>query len=168
LINPQRAGFSLSDNYVVTKLPAVKITSALQKSLEDDGFDVADYLQYFAKWKADWPANEYSDPFFGKDGEYDRPLRGGKRILRHVHLPPEADENQVERWEKLADRNSRKTSDTALIYAEDRAYGYLLIAILKEPRGHDVPEMETPKAIELMEWCADIADHFQMTGAALV
>lgn len=150
------------------KLPTVQITSVLRKSLEADGFDVADYLRYFANWKADWPAQEFSDPFFGKDGDYKRPLRSGKRVLRHVHLPPEADAKEVAHWDKLADRNSRKTSNTSLVYAEDAMYGYLLIAILKEPTGHDVSQMKTTESAELMEWFADIADHFQMTSEVLV
>jgi hypothetical protein len=132
------------------------------------GFDVADYLRYFAAWKANWPANEFTNPFFGKDGDYSRPLRSGTRVLRHVHLPPEADPEEAAQWDKRANRNSRKTSNTSLVYAEDHVYGFLLIAILKEPSGHDVSEMKTNRDAELMEWFADIADHFRMTGQVLV
>lgn len=151
-----------------SKLPRVQVTDVLRRALEDDGYDVDDYLRYFGNWKANWPANEYEDPFFGKDGDYREPKRNGKMVLRHVHLPPEADQKKASIWDYLARKKKRKKSDTALVYAYDKTYGYLLIAILQEPDGHKLADMKTQESKELMEGFADIADRFIMTGTSLV
>ena len=136
--------------------------------LLEDGYDVADYADYFSKWKATCPAGEFSDYYFGKDGEYDRPKRAGKRVLRHVHLPPESDPDDIAQWELEFGRQSRKTSDTSLIYTHDQTNGYLLIMIVKEPDGHTLVDMSTPESVALMEHLADVAERFIVFDEVLI
>lgn len=42
------------------------------------------------------------------------------------------------------------------------------LKILREPTAPSVSEMRTAQGAELMEWFADIAERFQMTGEAQV
>ena len=98
-------------------IPTVKITQMLAEALSNDGYDVKDYIQHFKDWKTDWPAEEYNFWFFGKNGEYKFPLRHGKRVMAHVHLPPELIAKEKANWEKADKHRSRKTSHNHLVYA---------------------------------------------------
>jgi len=148
--------------------PRVHLTKLLRQTLEEDGYDADDFADCFANWKALGPSGEYSDPYFGKDSEYARPLRDGRRVLRHIHLPPESNPDEVAKWERDFARRTRKTSDTSLIYAHDDRHGYLLIYIVREPNGHAVAEMATRECRELMEQLADVAGAFLHDGKILI
>jgi hypothetical protein len=141
------------------------LTKLLRDSLEDDGFDADHFAVYFGAWKALGPAGEFSDPYFGKDAEYARPVRNGKRVLRHVHLPPESSPVEVSIWNANAARCSRKTSDTSLVYAFDHRHGYLLIYIVREPDGHSLATMATKESADLMNSFADAAEAFLHDGS---
>lgn len=149
-------------------MPSVQITQLLRASLEADGLDADDFCQYFGKWKALGEVGEYADYYFGKDGENTRPLRHGRRVLRHVHLTPEADAHALQKWDRDWKRRSRKTSDVCLVYTFDRRHGYLLIFLVREPEGHVFSEMKTKEAAQLMEDFADVADAFQFDGSILI
>ncbi len=151
-------------------LPQVQLTALLRQALVDEGFEPDEFAQYFAEWKALGPDGEYGDYYFGKDGFYERPKRCGRRVLRHVHLPPDPPEQGQQpspafvEWEVNWQRRSRKTSDTSLIYAEDPGYGFLLIYLAREPQGHKLARMDTPEAELFMNQLADVAEQFIFSG----
>ena len=146
----------------------VKLTQRLRNNLITAGVDPDDFATYFGAWKAFGAKGEYLDPYFGKDGFYAKPLRNNKMVLRHVHLPPEQDENEIVDWEKKAKRGSLKTSDNVLIYAEDKVHGYLLIYFVREPNGHSIAEMKTADSIKLMNEFCDTAEAFIQNGTILI
>jgi mRNA interferase YafO len=148
-------------------LPKVQITLVLHDLLETLGFEAEEFSRYFASWKALGPGGENADYYFGKDGYYNKPLRGGKLVVRHVHLPPEGG-TDLAIWDQAAERRTRKTSDTALIYAHDHHHGFLLIDIVIEPNGHLIATMATPESIEMMNLYADVAEAFIHNGTVLI
>ena len=156
--------------------PTVQLTSLLRQALLAEGFDPDEFAQYFADWKALGDAGEYLDYYFGKDGFYDHPRRHGRRVLRHVHLPPadermsgtEAPSPALARWEQSWKRRGRKTSDTALIYAEAPAWGYLLIYIAREPQGQELAQMATVATKTFMNQLADVAERFVFNGSIII
>jgi hypothetical protein len=162
------AGFSLPTILATSKLPHVQITELLRASLEDDGLDAVAFCQYFSEWKALGSAGEYSDEYFGKDGEYARPKRNNQNVLRHVHLPPESDPADLAKWNRDHTRRSRKVSDTSLIYAQDPRHGILLIYIAREPEGHTLAEMDTEESAKLMNDFCDVAEAFMHDGTVLI
>jgi mRNA interferase YafO len=156
--------------------PKVQLTALLRQALIDEGLDPNDFAEYFAGWKAMGPAGEYEDYYFGKDGFYDAPKRGGRRVLKHVHMPPDdvradpADPKPVAlvQWDKDWGNRRRKTSDTSLIYAEDPGHGYLLIYLAREPTGHELARMATPASKTFMNQLADVAEQFIFSGAVVI
>lgn len=152
----------------------VQITELLRNALIADGFNPDDFGQYFAEWKSDFPESENLDYYFGKDGFYDLPKRGGRRVLRHVHLPPnepgpgERPSEAYQKWMKKLRHGSRKTSDTSLIYAHDPGHGFLLIFIAREPNGHLMTRMDTPDSRKFMEALADVAERFIFNGEIMI
>lgn len=144
---------------------SVGITKALQDLLADSGADPQLFVQTFQHWKANWPENEYSNYFFGKDGAYAVPKVGGdKNKLRHVHLVPLCDQEALTLWERAFRRLSRKTSDRALVYVDDGRGNYLLIFILDEPDAHSICRMENERDKSVMESFAIIAEDFLFDG----
>jgi hypothetical protein len=164
---PASAGFSTPKASGMPR-PKVQISAMLRASLEADGFDVQDFCNLFAEWKTDWPEREYTYWFFGKDGEYVEPKRNGRRVLRHVHLPPELDPDEEKAWTANFERRMRKASDTALVYAYDPAHGYLLIYVAREPKGHELSDMDTPETKKLMNIFADQAEAFIFSGSVFL
>lgn len=148
--------------------PKVQITRLLTEVLAKSGFDAGELCADFASWKAKGAQGEYSDWFFGKDGFYDKPKRNNTRVLRHVHLPPEDDSHEAQRWDKSFARKSRRVSNTVLVYAEDKLYGFLLIYIAREPTGHAIAEMKTPESVKLMNQFCDVAEAFIFNGEILI
>lgn len=146
------------------KPPKVQLTQSLRQQLQSEGLDPDEFALYFATWKALGPAGEYTDYYFGKDAEYATPVRAGKRVLRHVHMPPTVDPAEIARWDRSFKRRSRKTSDTSLIYAFDGTRGYLLIEIFREPKGHEMAAMTTPESVKVMNHLADVASAFIFNG----
>ena len=70
--------------------------------------------------------------YWVKDGAYS-PRRGGKMVLRHVHLPP-SDPTARAQWAKMhRRRRRRRTSNPCLLYAHDRTHGYLLLYVARSP-----------------------------------
>lgn len=146
------------------KPPKVQITNLLRRVLVAEGLDPDYFAEQFAKWKQDWPVHEFMNFYFGKDGEYIRPVRNGQRVLRHVHLPPAPQSLAYKTWVRQATRCSRKTSDAILVYAQDGAHGFLLLYIAREPHGHSLGAMDTPDTVRLMNGLADAADQFIFSG----
>ena len=150
-----------------SKLPKVQLTKVFRQALIDDGLYPDDFAQYFAEWKQAWPRHELTDFYFGKDGDYKKPLRHGKRVLRHVHLAPTEDSPDYDEWCRKANRGSRKTSDEILVYAEDRTHGFLLLYIAREPTGHELGDMATPITRQLMNDLAEVAEAFIHNGSII-
>jgi len=141
--------------------PKVQLSGLLRDDLIAEGFDPIEFADYFARWKALGAAGEYSNWYFGKDGFYDRPLRNNKRVLRHVHLPPDGFPEKLREWDRLHDLgNKRKTSNAVLIYVHDPVNGYLLLHMVREPDGHSFSDMDTPETDQFMNQLADVAEEF--------
>lgn len=143
----------------------VQITAYLRDELLRLGTDPQKFIEAFDEWKSRGPAGEYDHYYFGKDAEYLRPLIAGKRVLRHVHLVPGDNSADLAEWNRDWSRYRRRKSDTALVYADGGRHGYLLIAILWEPSGHEVAEMRTQESADLMNGFANVADQFQFNGS---
>lgn len=105
---------------------------------------------------------------FGKDVPYERPhVNARKNVLRHVHLVPILDiENKIA-WDKAWVRESRRTSNRALVYVDNGPEKFLLIAILPEPMAHTVSKMQTPQGRMLMTRFAEIAESFIYAGRVI-
>ncbi|RYE68581.1 MAG: hypothetical protein EOO81_09275 [Oxalobacteraceae bacterium] len=144
------------------------MTELLQHSLLTQSIDHITFANKFADWKALGPDGEDAAYDFGKDGYYSAPLVDGNRVLRHVHLVPENDLDALARWNRDWERYSRRSSDTALVYAQDQLYGCLLIQVLWEPGAHEVSLMKTQQHRELMNGFAQVAEHFVHTGKSLI
>lgn len=152
----------------VVKLPKIKVqlTEHLRSQFDDGG---ADLLRMFSDWKALGPAGEYHHYYFGKDGEYDRPLVDGKKVLRHVHILPDDNSPYMANWNRDWKYKTRKRSDDVLIYSPySQRFGYLLIAVILEPNGHDFAEMRTPEDAAAMGGFASVADQFLWDGTIIV
>lgn len=132
--------------------------------MQQVGQDPEQLIAEFAAWKQTGAAGEYNNYYFGKDGEYSRPVINGRRVLRHVHLPPNDDERSMHVWRHAWSRNRRRVSDTALVYADGGRFGYLLIAILWSPTAHSTARMATIEDRELMNNFAETAEQFMFFG----
>lgn len=145
-----------------------RCTNALSNQISALGEDVTNFLSQFDNWKSLGSHGEYSSRLFGKDGAYSSPTVGGKsNTLRHVHLLPISDPEQLKVWNKRFDKKSRKTSDRALVYVSDETHGHLLIYILAEPDAHRVAQMSTSDDSNLMRKLAAIADTFIHNGSII-
>ena len=145
-----------------------RCTRALHNQLAAIGEDSDGWTDFFGDWKARGSAGEYDNYFFGKDGAYvgikmDAPH--GK--LMHVHLVPILDPVAFARWERDWARRSRKTSDRALIYADDGHGNYLLIYVLDEPTAHAIASMATQQDKETMQAFAAVASAFVFDGSII-
>ena len=70
-------------------------------------------VESFQNWKS---GGEYGHYLFGKDAAYAAPsVDGTPYLLRHVHLAPLSDQEQLKRWNGAWLRRSRKTSDRVLV-----------------------------------------------------
>ena len=128
------------------------------------GESPVEYAKYFAEWKALGPAGECSDWFFGKDGFYKKPLRNRKMVPRHVHLPPKSGTEDARKWDRRAKNGDPKESNSALVYAEDRTHGYLLMFVALDPHGHKFADLQTSDSVELMGEFCDMAEAFIHDG----
>lgn len=145
--------------------PRVLVANSLAKKMQAIGEDPQYLAKTFGAWKALGEAGEYSSIMFGKDAFYERPTgHGGRLVLRHVHLVPVLDREARERWRRVHQRGGRKTSDRALVYAQDARHGFLLIHIAEEPTAHAMALMEDPKSNMLMQLFAQVAQEFIQTG----
>lgn len=144
------------------------MTNPLQQSLLKVSIDPVQFSNKFSAWKKLGPAGENDDYYFGKDGFYATPVVDGKMVLRHVHLVPQNDPVGLAQWDRDWAKYRRRSSDNALVYAQDGLYGCLLIATFWSPDAHEIPLMKTKKHRELMNAFAQVADHFVHTGKALV
>jgi mRNA interferase YafO len=143
----------------------VKITSVLRALMVSDNLDVDLFLDQFAKWKS---GDEYGSYLFGKDASYAKPeAQGYSYALRHVHLVPLADHEQLKMWDNKWRRRGRKTSDRALVYVEAPKNKYLLIFILDEPDAHAIAAMNTSEDRATMEGFLEIAIEFLETGTVI-
>lgn len=140
-------------------------TNRLAIAVANSGGNINTLVAEFDKWKAGGSATEYTSPLFGKDSAYIEPTVDGKKYtLRHVHLVPVSNLEKLAVWKRRHALKSRKTSDRALIYADDGKGDYLLIYILEEPDGHDIPKMKTKADQETMEGFAEVAAAFIEDG----
>jgi len=153
---------------VTLKLPKVQVSAILRERLLANGQDPEAFAEYFAEWKTEGPQAEYTDYYFGKDGRYAYPQRNRQAILRHVHMPPERDPDEIVKWTAAWERGGRKTSDTSLIYAEDSTHGYLLLYLAREPQGHELSQMKTDVSRALMNDLADAAEAFIHDGSIII
>lgn len=139
------------------------------EDIEPDFFSVEALKAEFADWKNRGPSGADDHYYFGKDAFYEKPRgESGQHVLRHVHLVPLSNPEDVSAWNRNWERQSgRRTSDTALVYADGGRFGYLLIAILWEPDAHSVSQMKTKEASELMHTFARIAERFIFDGSVI-
>ena len=147
----------------------VRATRALSAALEAKSAGLTGQLiASFQIWKQ---GDEYHHYLFGKDSAYAKPaVDGAPYQLRHVHLVPLADSEQLKRWNVAWQHKSRKTSDRVLVYAERRTGGttsQLLIYILPEPEAHLIAAMTTHEHRELMDGFANVAAAFIDDGSVI-
>ena len=70
-------------------------------------------------------------------------------------------------WDRAWERESRRTSNRALVYVDDGPEKFLLIAILPEPVAHAVSRMLTPQDKAVMTRFAEIAESFIYAGKVI-
>lgn len=146
----------------------VYITKVLKTTLESQSVDVTAFQFAFANWRHNWPQNEYTNEFFGKDVPYQTPLVDGqKNILRHVHITPIAELEERRKWYYFFRLRKKKTSDRHLVYVNGGPLGYLLIDILEEPYAHKIALMETREDAQVMRTFAKIAEEFLIDGTII-
>jgi hypothetical protein len=135
----------------------VRLTGNLESSLNaNDGLTPQALISYFAEWKQS-PATE--DYFFGKDA-----FNRGSSVLRHVHLPPRSNADEIPRWQTCWRRRSNRTSDRHLFYV-DRGLGrYLLIFIVDDPGAHEFLANPTSEQKALLTEFERIANNFYYFG----
>lgn len=118
-----------------------------------------DLIEAFKWWKED-VGREFKSPFFGKDSGLIRPKVDGRDYaLRHCHLIPLNDERALSRWKADFRRESRKTSDRVLIYAQDDE-DYYLIDVVDDPGAHQIMRMVDSQGYSFMARCAREASSF--------
>ena len=145
-----------------------RCTHALHNQLAALGEDSDGWTDFFGDWKARGSAGEYDNYFFGKDGAYvGIKMDAPHGMLMHVHLVPILDPVAFARWERDWARRSRKTSDRALIYADDGHGNYLLIYVLDEPTAHAIASMATQQDKETMQAFAAVASAFVFDGSII-
>jgi mRNA interferase YafO len=148
----------------------VKTTKLLELTFEHEHFehkhlDIQLFCDEFKLWKS---KDEHSSSLFGKDSAYIAPtVNGEKYILRHVHLVPVIEQQQIDSWYQKLRFRSRKTSNRALVYVDDNKGNILLIYILPEPDAHEIAKMKTQKDKEIMNGFAAIAEAFIFDGSIL-
>ena len=72
----------------------VKTTNSLKSIFDRENFDIKLFCEEFKLWKS---KDEHSSCLFGKDSAYIAPtVNGEKYILRHVHLIPVMDQEQID------------------------------------------------------------------------
>ena len=147
---------------------AVHMTEYLRQELLELGTDPEQFIAEFKEWKSRGQAGEDDHYYFGKDGDYARPLVNGKRVLRHVHLIPSDDSSSLAEWDLAWKRKRKRVSDTALVYADRGRDRYLLIAILWEPAAHDIADMNTQENSDLMHSFANVAEQFIFNGTIAI
>jgi mRNA interferase YafO len=141
----------------------INITQVLKQHLEIEGWSVDELCSLFREWKL---SDEYGSYYFGKDSFYVKPSVNGELYkLRHVHLVPIKDEEQLLAWNKAWELGRRKTSNRVLIYVDDKKGNFLLIFILSEPDAHEIALMKNEKHKKLMESFAIIAEEFIFDGS---
>jgi len=143
----------------------VKTTNVLAQEFQKSGLNLDLLVNLFGEWKSLGSQGEDAIYEFGKDVPYERPhVNAKKNILRHVHLVPILDVASKAAWDKAWMRESRRTSNRALVYVDDGPEKFLLIAILPEPTAHAVSRMQTPQDKVVMNRFAEIAEAFIYTG----
>lgn len=143
-------------------------TRPLVDAAQSEGWSLLEIVREFETWKAGGPAREHDSLYFGKDSSYATPTVDGQRyVLRHVHLMPLSDAEQLTKWRLNFQRRSRKTSDRSLIYVSDDKGNHLLIFVLPEPDAHAVARMGTQNDKETMEGFAEVAAAFLFDGSII-
>lgn len=146
----------------------VKATKIIEDVFSNAGLDLEEFRSLFADWKNLGPNGEDEFYEFGKDVPYEKPhVNGQKNVLMHVHLVPIVDIEQKEKWDKNWKRHSRRTSNRSLVYVNDGSKQFLLIDIIPEPDGHEIPKMLTQEHKDIMEFYAEIADKFIYSGSII-
>lgn len=148
--------------------PKVQLSQLLTNVLISEGLDPLDFADYFADYKTDWPKYEERDEYFGKDCAYRTPTRNNKMVLMHVHMKPERNPGVVFAWELAAKNNEPRTSNSVLIYAHDKTHGYLLLHLVREPKGHNFARMLNEHDKKTMNALADAAEEFLFNGKILI
>jgi mRNA interferase YafO len=143
----------------------IKTTNLLKLKFDSENLDIQLFCDEFKLWKS---KDEHSSSLFGKDSAYTTPtVNGEKYILRHVHLVPVMDQEQIDSWYKKLSFKSRKTSNRILVYVDDNKGNILLIHILPEPDAHEIAKMKTQKNRETMNGFAAVAEAFIFDGSIL-
>lgn len=140
----------------------VQITNAFRARFIAIGVNPDKFIEVFAEYKSGPPLG---DLLFGKDEGYHAPkVDGVPLVLRHVHMIPQDDVEEVRQWRENYKYGRQKTSDRALVYVTNAKGDHLLMGILEEPGAHEVCKMKTPEDAALMKKFAIIAAVFLKTG----
>lgn len=132
------------------------ITHKLAQTIDDP----SNLIERFSEWKSAGETGENDFYLFGKDGAYTTPqVNGEPYVLRHVHLLPLTDTAQLAKWQRNWQTGARRTSNRALVYVQD-GNRFLLIDILPEPIAHEIAQMRTEPAKQLMQLFAKIAEQY--------
>lgn len=162
-------------------LPKVQLTKVFRAALEAEDSDPDILAEAFSKWKQDWPKFRDAEYYFGKDGYYRTPMRNGKPVVMHVHMPPETPDPrlvpslakqakilaEIQKWDEKCEQRRHahyRTSSRVLVYVDGGRHGYLLLHLAREPDGHD----ETTANKRLMNEMADVAEAFIHNGTILI
>jgi len=126
--------------------------------------DLDALIHVFSAWKEAGEKGEDDWYEFGKDSAYTKPLvNGAPYVLKHVHMTPVSNNDDLVKWDRAWEFRARRTSDRILVYVQD-GRKYLLIALLEEPTAHAVGAMRTPRDLHRMKQFVKIAEDFIATG----
>ena len=83
-------------------------------------------------------------------------------------MKPACNPGDVFAWELAAQNHEPRTSNSVLIYAHDKTHGYLLLHLVREPKGHNFARMLNDHDKKTMNALADAAEGFMFNGAILI
>jgi hypothetical protein len=133
----------------------VRLTQLLEQTLLSAGDSPQTLINLFTDWKSGPEDGSYH---FGKDA-----FNRDSRLLRHVHMIPVGVPGDLAKWDAAWGRESKRTSDRFLFYADGgRPYGFLLIFIVNDPGAHGFLDDRANKA--LLGKFEQIADDFVHFG----
>jgi hypothetical protein len=76
-------------------------------------------------------------------------------LVWHVHLMPKLGTKNREEWQDAWEERGNRTSGAYLVYTDGGSYGFLLIDVINDPKGHDVWDPEYKHTRELWQFIAD-------------
>jgi hypothetical protein len=115
----------------------IHLSSDLHQRFASLGEDPDRLVHEFEKWKGDPDGRQTI--IFGRDV-----ANTGSRYVRHAHMIPMNDADNLALWKKIYAKNKKynsyqpQLSDRYLIYANGGRYGYLMMDIINDPGAHRI------------------------------